>query len=239
MHFMARLKKIGGLGAEHPQRLNPKKKFIGSHVRYPEGVLHAMSALVFGEEKSPPNQKKVGWGTLVRIAQSECLAGSVGKPRVFLFDPGCFPWPIRTYNASRNEEYSMAEQREMYHGTPGRNVVSIMDQGVMRPDSFNHTVFFSQRLEDVWVHGADSQLRASFGIKVSITVPEGASISRRSPPGNPLAMVVTSAVPIPTRVLELHVRVPSSDGFRFKTVQGTDAIRAYLLQSERVGRATV
>src|SRR4051812_3119043 len=101
--------------------------------------------------------------------------------------------------------YAMSTQLVLFHGSPGDNILNIIRDGSMRPDP-NHEIYYSATLEDAFVHGADSKRKAAFVFKARITLPAGASQKRESRPGNPLAVIVTSSLPVSTLVLELYVR---------------------------------
>ena len=121
----------------------------------------------------------------------------------------------------------MGNQLEVFHGTDGDNILSIIRDGSMRAD-LNHEIYYSVRFEDVLVHGADSKRKAAFGFKARITLPAGASQRRESRPGNPIAIIVTTALPVPAEILELYVRPARATGV--ETVRGAEAIKARLVR---------
>jgi hypothetical protein len=121
----------------------------------------------------------------------------------------------------------MSNQFEVFHGTDGDNILSIIRDGSMRPDS-NHEIYYSIRFEDVLAHGADSKRKAAFGFKARIQLPAGASQRRESRPGNPIAIIVTTALPLPTEILELYVRPANSTSMEI--VRGIEAIKGHLLR---------
>ena len=123
----------------------------------------------------------------------------------------------------------MSTVHEVFHGTEGDNVLSILGQGLMRPDE-DHEIYFSQRFEDALKHGADEKRRAAFAFKARVTIPDGASVRRAQKPGNPLTVIVTTVLPISVAIEELYVRIPIDEGFEFKVVKGEQSIRAFLLR---------
>ena len=123
----------------------------------------------------------------------------------------------------------MSTEYEFFHGTEADKVLSILDQGSMRADA-SHEIYFSQRFEDALQHGADMKRGAAFAFKARVTIPDGASIRRVQRPGNPLTVIVTTALPLPVAIQEMYVRLPGNDGFRLEIVKGVHAIRAFLLR---------
>jgi hypothetical protein len=121
----------------------------------------------------------------------------------------------------------MSNQFEVFHGTDGDNILSIIRDGSMRPDS-NHEIYYSIWFEDVLAHGADSKRKAAFGFKARIQLPAGASQRRESRSGNPIAIIVTTALPLPTEILELYVRPANATSIEI--VRGIEAIKGHLLR---------
>jgi hypothetical protein len=95
----------------------------------------------------------------------------------------------------------------------------------MRPDSKNE-IYYSITHEDVFVHGADTKRKAAFGFKARVTLPAGASQRRERRPGNPIVVIVTSPLPVPTEILELYVRPAGTS--HYETVRGLEAIKTRL-----------
>jgi hypothetical protein len=116
---------------------------------------------------------------------------------------------------------------ELYHGTNGDNILSILQEGLMRP-SAQHKVFFSQKFEDALQHGGDLKRKLTFAFKAQVVLPSVASLERTSKPGNPLTVIVDSIAPLPTTILELYVRTPHQQ--HLQVVKGAAAIRVFLLQ---------
>ena len=130
----------------------------------------------------------------------------------------------------------MPSTLEVFHGSPGSSILSILREGAIRPDPTHH-VYFSARYEDALQHGADVVLRASFAFRAEVTIPDTASFERVSKPGNPLTILVTTNVPLSLRILELYVRLGKVGAFQIKRVAGADAIRRYLMAAQQAGSA--
>lgn len=119
----------------------------------------------------------------------------------------------------------MGNEYELFHGAPGDNILSIIQDRSMRPDP-DHRVYYSQRFEDALQHGADIKRKAAFAFKAKVTVPAGASLGREQRPGNPLAVIVTTVQPLPTQILELYVRPARAT--QVEIIKGVEAIKHYL-----------
>jgi hypothetical protein len=124
----------------------------------------------------------------------------------------------------------MPQTLELFHGSPAKSTLSIMRDGCMRPDAMK-LVFFSARFEDALQHGADTKLHASFAFRAQVTIVDGAAIQRVSKPGNPLTVLITTALPLPIKILELYVRLGRVGAFELKRIQGAEAIKGYLLKN--------
>lgn len=113
----------------------------------------------------------------------------------------------------------------LFHGANGDNILNIIRDGSMRPDA-NHEIYFSATHEDTFAHGPDSKRKASFGFKAQVNLPAGASQRREWRSGNPLSVIVTSALPVPVELLELYVR--PARGTTYETIRGVQAIKTFL-----------
>jgi hypothetical protein len=122
----------------------------------------------------------------------------------------------------------MTGQFVLFHGTDGDSILSILREGAMRPDA-RHELYFSVTHEDVFAHGGDAKRHAAFGFKAEVTLPPGASQRRVPTSTNRITVVVTSALPVPVRILELYMRPAKSSALQ--TIRGVEAIRAHLLRS--------
>ena len=116
----------------------------------------------------------------------------------------------------------------LYHGTDGDSILGIIATGVMLPGEGK--IFFSKhRWEDCLMHGADSRRKATFVIKVSVSIPKNVVSYGTSTPGVGVTFVVETMAPVPAEVLELYVRKPTPNGFEGHRLVGAQAIRQYLL----------
>lgn len=121
----------------------------------------------------------------------------------------------------------MTRNEVLYHGTDGDSILGIMTTGSMLPG--DGKIFFSKhRWQDSLMHGGDTKRKATFVIKVAVTIPDNVVSYNTSTPGVGVTFVVETLVPLRARVLELYMRKPSSDGFEVQHVVGRDAIRQYL-----------
>ena len=118
----------------------------------------------------------------------------------------------------------------LYHGTNGDNILSIIKSGEMRSGADGKVFFARFRWDSALMHGPDSKRGASFVVKVEIELPDGAVRSYESTKGVNDTLVIITTCPIPTKVLELHVRVASRP-FVFKHIIGEERIKAYLTTS--------
>lgn len=114
---------------------------------------------------------------------------------------------------------------ELYHGTDGDNILSILRDGSMRPHA-GHEIFFSERFEDALQHGGDLKRKLTFAFKAQVVLPSTASLERTAKPGNPLTVIVKSIAPLPTTILELYVRTPHQQ--HLQVVKGAAAIKTFL-----------
>jgi hypothetical protein len=116
---------------------------------------------------------------------------------------------------------------ELYHGTDGDSILSIMCDGLMRPNA-QHEIFFSERFEDALQHGGDMKRKLTFAFKAQVVLPPIASVERTAKPGNPLTVIVKCSAPLSTTILELYVRTPHQQ--HLQVVKGTSAIKTFLLR---------
>jgi hypothetical protein len=123
----------------------------------------------------------------------------------------------------------MAHTYELFHGSPAAGILGIINEGRMHPDA-THRLFYSERFEDALQHGADTERKASFAFKAQVTVIDGAAVERVAKSGNPLTVLVTTALPLPTKILELYVQLGRVGEFELKVIKGVEAIKAHLLQ---------
>jgi len=116
----------------------------------------------------------------------------------------------------------------LYHGTDGDSILGILTTGWMRPG--DGKIFFSKfRWQDSLMHGGDSKRKATFVIKVAVSIPANVVSYNTSTPGVGVTFVVETKRPLHAEVLELYARRPTSNGFEGHHLVGSRAIRQYLL----------
>jgi hypothetical protein len=115
----------------------------------------------------------------------------------------------------------------LYHGTDGDSILGIMATGSMLPG--DGKIFFSKyRWQDSLMHGGDSKRKATFVIKVAVSIPDNVVSYNTSTPGVGVTFVIETQVPLRANVLELYVRKPTSNGFEGHHLVGSRAIGQYL-----------
>lgn len=114
---------------------------------------------------------------------------------------------------------------ELYHGTDGDSILSILQDASMKPNG-EHKIFFSERFDDALQHGGDLKRKLTFAFKAQVVVPATATLERTVKPGNPLTVIVNSVAPLATTILELYVRTPHQQ--QLQIVKGIPAIKTFL-----------
>lgn len=120
------------------------------------------------------------------------------------------------------------QTRQLYHGTNGDNILSILASGKLSPNAQHEVFFSSDNWQTVFMHGADQKRKAAFAIKVEVTLPDQIVLVHTSTPGIPATLLVQTIQPLAAKVLELYVRKPGEDGFVMEHIRGEPAIRNYL-----------
>jgi hypothetical protein len=120
----------------------------------------------------------------------------------------------------------MPGKRDLYHGTNGDNILKIIQEGMIRPNSEQQIFFSENSPQSVLMHGGDTKRKKTFAVKARVEIPGGASYQRRTTMGVQDTFVVTTPVPLSVEILELYFREPH--GTQLHTVSGTTAIRALL-----------
>jgi hypothetical protein len=118
------------------------------------------------------------------------------------------------------------EIRELYHGTNGDNVLEIMRHGVLRPNADGKVYFSQWRFDSVLMHGGDQKRKATFAVKLRVTIPSTAAVEQDKTPGVLDTLVVTTGRTLDVQVLELYVREPRAS--TIKTIKGMTEVRKYL-----------
>jgi hypothetical protein len=103
------------------------------------------------------------------------------------------------------------QERILFHGATGDEILSIMSSGTMRPNGEGEIFFDEFSHERALQHGADLRRKLTFAAKMLVHIGEDVTTARRSVPGNPHALVIHATKTVPVRVLELYVRRPRGD----------------------------
>jgi hypothetical protein len=128
----------------------------------------------------------------------------------------------------------MAE-RLLYHGTDGDAILGIIETGTIKPNQGN--IFFSQwNWQSVLMHGADSDRKAAFAVRLRVQVPDDVGSIATSTAGVADTLIVMTTGPLPAEVLELYIRKPAPDGMTIERIDGARAIRTFLLGEASAGR---
>jgi hypothetical protein len=75
----------------------------------------------------------------------------------------------------------------------------------------------------------------TFAFKALVAIVDGATLARVAKPGNPLTVLVTTTLPLPTKILTLYVRLGRVGEFELKVIEGSAAIQAYFTQVAGLG----
>ena len=67
------------------------------------------------------------------------------------------------------------ETRDLFHGTNGDNILAIMREGLLRPNHEGKIYFSERRFDSVLMHGADMKRKATFAVKLRVTIPTSAA----------------------------------------------------------------
>ncbi len=116
--------------------------------------------------------------------------------------------------------------RELYHGTNGDNILHIIHQGVLRPNPEGKIYFSESRFDSVLMHGADTRRKATFALKLRVTIPATVALQKDATQGVSDSVIVTTAMPLAVQVLELYVRELRAT--TVTTMKGLSDIKKYL-----------
>jgi hypothetical protein len=117
--------------------------------------------------------------------------------------------------------------RELYHGTDGDNILGIIRSRSVMPNRDGKIFFSENNFSSVLMHGPDEKRKASFALKLRVTIPNHATLTRKSTDGVTDTLEVSTAVSLHADVLELYVRdLPSG---RVTTIRGVPQVLGYLL----------
>lgn len=118
------------------------------------------------------------------------------------------------------------EIRDLFHGTNGDIILTIMREGLLRSNREGKIYFSERRFDSVLMHGADIKRKVTFAVKVRVTIPVTARVARAATAGVADTLLVTTAVPLKAEVLELYVREPRAMGVT--TLRGKIEIANFL-----------
>jgi hypothetical protein len=116
--------------------------------------------------------------------------------------------------------------RELYHGTKGDNILEIIRLHVLKPNSEGKLFFSEHRFDSVLMHGADLRRKATFAVKLRVTIVPPATLQQVATEGVSDTLIVSTTMPLPVQILELYVREPRAS--TVKTIRGMAEIRKYL-----------
>jgi hypothetical protein len=122
------------------------------------------------------------------------------------------------------------QNRDLFHGTTGDNILAILRKGAIWPDLDGKIYFSEWRFDSVLMHGADRKRKAAYAVKIRVTIPSTATPQKTSTPGVTDTLVITTPVPLRCDVLELYIREARSR--TVKKIAGEAAIKEYLSASE-------
>jgi hypothetical protein len=114
------------------------------------------------------------------------------------------------------------QNRELFHGTTGDNILAILRRGAISPNLDGKIYFSAWRFDSVLMHGADKKRKAAFAVKMRVTLPSTATLQKTSTPGVTDTLVVATSAPLRCDVLELYIREARSR--TVKKVTGEAAI---------------
>jgi hypothetical protein len=116
--------------------------------------------------------------------------------------------------------------RDLFHGTNGDNLAAIMREGQLRPNRDGKIYFSEHRFDSVLMHGADVKRKATFAVKLRVSIPPTATVGRAATAGVADTLVVATSTPLKAEILELYVREPGAA--TVKTIRGRSEIAKFL-----------
>jgi hypothetical protein len=116
--------------------------------------------------------------------------------------------------------------RELYHGTNGDNILQIIRSGAIRPNADGKVYFSERSFDSVLMHGPDTKRKATFALKLLVTLPATAILDHTSTAGVADTLIVTTPGSLQVQVLELYIREPR--GTSVRTVKGVPEVIKYL-----------
>ncbi len=128
--------------------------------------------------------------------------------------------------------------RQLFQGSDGDSILSILNSRQIRPNSAGEVFFSEHRPESVFMHGADRRRKASFAIKLEVSIPADVQQVRRTTAGVLDTLVVVTPRPLMARVLELYVRRLAEGRGEMKRIIGEADIRQHLQGPGNSGDST-
>jgi hypothetical protein len=116
--------------------------------------------------------------------------------------------------------------RDLYHGTTGDRILQIIRFGLIRPNVDGKIYFSERRFDSVLMHGADLNRKATFAVKLRVTIPATDALQQAATAGVPDTLIVATTMPLQAQVLELYIREPRATVV--KTIRGVTDITKYL-----------
>lgn len=175
------------------------------------------------------------WASTHELEVGEIIRGRTGPLEVARAWP--HPGTHRVYNLTVEGEhvYYVGEQGLLahnnactvrcFHGTDGDNILSILDEGALRPNGGK--VFLSE-VKDTFGHGGDLSRNKAFTIEVELKATTS-DVIRTSVVGNPRTIQINTQDDVITNVKRLFIRTPKAGGgFTEDSIDGAGAIRAFL-----------
>jgi hypothetical protein len=118
------------------------------------------------------------------------------------------------------------EVRDLFHGTNPDNILAMTREGLLRPNRDGKIYFSERRFHSVLMHGANMKRKATFAVKVRVTIPPTANAARAATAGVADTLFVTTTLPRKAEVLELGIREPRPTSVT--TVKGKADIANFL-----------
>ena len=109
---------------------------------------------------------------------------------------------------------------DVYHGTKGDDILTIIKRGVLRPNKSGEIYFVQHDVTGAMQYGVDESRMACYAIRVRVEVPLTATMEQLERSGAPRdTLRVTTPLPIKAEVTEMYIRTPGQAQLR--TIKGT------------------
>ena len=116
--------------------------------------------------------------------------------------------------------------RDLYHGTNGDNILQIIRSGLITPNADGKIYFSERHFDSVLMHGADIKRKATFAVKLRVTIPGTAALQQAATAGVADTLIVATTESLQVQILELYVREPRASVV--KTIKGVAEIKRCL-----------